>query len=338
MAAMRLAFGVLLATMASGQTTNQVFAFTNTATAQSRQQIVDAIRTIGEIQQISLNNQAGTMAVAGTAGQLALAEWLFHNLDLNPQAPKPAAQEFTVPGTTDDVARVFYLSPGLTMAQMQNLANAVRTIGEVKLAYPSPNAGALCLRGTAAKGAFAAWLVPRLDLPAGTPRQSGPQRFTVDWADPRRGDTLASVVFMTQPQTPQELQEVVNSVRTITDMSKVYAYLASRTICFRGNPGQVALAEWLVGALDRPAGAQTAPAEFTATGVYPLDSTAVRVLYFPPAATLQFLIDTTASLRASTQMMKLFPCYGPRAVTLRGTANQAAQAETLINSASQPGH
>jgi general secretion pathway protein D len=58
--------------------------------------------------------------------------------------------------------------------------------------------------------------------------------------------------FYLHVQTQQELQEVVNAVRTITDISKIYQFLGQNALIVRGEADRVELAEKIIRDLDKP--------------------------------------------------------------------------------------
>jgi hypothetical protein len=75
------------------------------------------------------------------------------------------------------------------------------------------------------------------------------------------------VLFLSHPWTPQSMQEIVNAVRTIPQLTRVFPYVAAGAISVRDQPSTLALATWLFGQLDRvgPTPA-AAPAEYQMPG------------------------------------------------------------------------
>ena len=156
---MPLAIAALIACSAFGQpspdqTVDKVFHFANTTLPQGRAEITNAIRTIAAIQKASVDNGASVLAVSGTAGQIAMAEWLFFEMDKPADAPPPkvAPVEFRVAGAADDVARVFYLVNSPTPQAAQEIVNTIRSLAEIQriLVYNAPKA--VAMRGTALGG------------------------------------------------------------------------------------------------------------------------------------------------------------------------------------------
>src|SRR5437016_1862075 len=90
-ASIALVFVVLCASGALGQTpidqpSDRVFYFTHTETEQGIQEISTLIRGIGDIRQVSTDTAKRSLTVHGNAAQIALAEWLFNEMD---QAAEP---------------------------------------------------------------------------------------------------------------------------------------------------------------------------------------------------------------------------------------------------------
>jgi len=60
------------------------------------------------------------------------------------------------------------------------------------------------------------------------------------------------VFHLTQGETRQNTQEIINLIRTNGGYSAdLFPYTARRAIALRGTPAQIALAEWLIGELDK---------------------------------------------------------------------------------------
>jgi hypothetical protein len=68
---------VIFASVASAQTQERVLYFEPTLTPQGSQEIVNAIRTITETPQLTLDEARKSLTFRGTAAQVETAEWLF---------------------------------------------------------------------------------------------------------------------------------------------------------------------------------------------------------------------------------------------------------------------
>src|SRR2546425_1188236 len=119
--AIKFVIAALFASVASGQTPaeqslDRVFYFTHTETVQDLQEIATLIRTMADIRQIMTYAAPRALALRGTAGQIALAEWLIKELDkpanqsLAQQGQDPATYEYWASGSSDNAVRVFYLT------------------------------------------------------------------------------------------------------------------------------------------------------------------------------------------------------------------------------------
>jgi hypothetical protein len=86
--------------------------------------------------------------------------------------------------------------------------------------------------------------------PADTPAQ---KMAAYELQAPDRGADAVRVFYLTHDETPQDMQEIVNLIRTEADIQRMFPYAARRAIALRGTPDQIALAEWLFNELDKPA-------------------------------------------------------------------------------------
>jgi len=77
---------------------------------------------------------------------------------------------------------------------------------------------------------------------------------TMDNPNKRRDyeEQVAKVFYLSNISTPQELQEIVNAVRSVADIQRFFPYNAQNAIIAKGSADQVALAEKLLHDLDKP--------------------------------------------------------------------------------------
>ena len=335
------------------QSVDKTFHFTYTDTPQSVQEIVNIMRSITEVPQVTADNAARTMTLHGTANQLGLAGWLVPQLDRSAPptlqaSQSPATLEYQLAGSRDGVARVFYPSHVGTPQALQEMINAIRSILEFQRAVAYNNLKAVVLRGTAEQIAAVEWLINGLDKPAGVQpvsSQSGsPAVIAYTFSDPsidvridaRFRTPAVRVFYLTHTPTPQAMQELVNSVRSLTDLQRVVACIGPRAIALRGTADQVAMAEWLINALDRPAAVSSA-SQSPATNPYQmLGSSDVARVFYPHTSTPQELQEVLTLVRSTTHIQRATSCSVPGALALRGTVGQVALAEKLIQDRDKP--
>jgi general secretion pathway protein D len=65
-------------------------------------------------------------------------------------------------------------------------------------------------------------------------------------------EQVLKVFYLTNVGTPQELQEIVNAVRAVTELTRLMPYNEQNAIIARGEADRVALAEKIIHALDKP--------------------------------------------------------------------------------------
>jgi general secretion pathway protein D len=65
-------------------------------------------------------------------------------------------------------------------------------------------------------------------------------------------EMVAKTFYLSNINTPQELQEIVNAVRSVAELQRVVAYNSQNAIIVRGETDQVALAEKMIHDLDKP--------------------------------------------------------------------------------------
>jgi len=186
-------------------------------------------------------------------------------------------------------------------------------------------------RGTASQIALAGWMFRQMDKPAvgqgASPSQvSEPNEFR----NPDGGDDVVRVFYLTNTSTTAEFQELVMLIRSITGARRAFTYNAPRAFAVRGTAEQIALAAWLADELDTPArqGQGLSAHEYK---VEKGRDDLVRVFYLDPSYTVAAFQKQANDLRKTTNTRLAFTYDGPRALVMRGTANELTWADQLLN-------
>lgn len=167
---MKFTIAALLASAAFGhppaeENLDRVFHFTRTETVEDLQQIATVVRSISETRHVSSDTAQRSLTLRGTPSQIAVADWLFNELDRSSAAQQSqslAPHEFR-PSASDDVVRVFYLTNTAAAQELQEISTVVRSMTDVRVLFTYTSLRALTLRGTAAQMALAEWLFSELD-------------------------------------------------------------------------------------------------------------------------------------------------------------------------------
>ena len=323
---MRLAIIALAASVAFGQTT-RVFRLTQNETKQELEEIATVLREAAEVQQVSMDEMVSSVAVEGTVGQVAMAEWLLHQLDLPANGPFSGVHEYRPAGGGDDVVRVLYASHTSTMEQLQGICAAVQVLAHFQKGFRSYGAlKALVVRGTDQQVSLAAWLVDQLDNPANV-ADSSPHEYKV--AD----DDVARVFYLTHAHTVQQLQEIGVIIRSVGDVSWVNSCSELHAIVMRNKAERVALAAWLVNELDRPVRGRTAKRGGTVPPEFQLSDdpqNLVRVYYLGGSQSAEDYQKVATRVRSAARTYRMYVYTALGALVVRGSAGQLATAEKVI--------
>lgn len=259
------AMAVLFASAAAGQEPaerriERTSYLTHIAAAQDFQELATVVRSIGDIREVRVDIAQKTLALGGTVEQAALAEWLVSELDKPTGAQSsiapganPLPHEYRMPGSRDDVVRVFYVRHAGTPENLQELVTAVRSIGDIPRLFVYHAQEAVVLRGTAEQLALAEWLVHELDRPpaAPSPNPRNPHPVPHEYRIPG-GDGEMVRAFYLFDAGPQDLGKAAAAVRSATGVRAVFVNTAQRAVVMRGTAGQIAVAERLIQELDHP--------------------------------------------------------------------------------------
>ena len=158
---------------------------------------------------------------------------------------------FTVAAWGQTSDKVLYFTHLDTPQAMQEVTNVVRSIGDIRDVSLDVVKRSLTVKGTADQIARAGWLTTELDQTGSTPG-------TRDLPFNDAKAPLAQIVYLRHLDKPRDLQDIVNAGRSTLDMQRFFPMNQQKAIVMRGFPEQVKAADWLLGVLDQPAGAQAA--------------------------------------------------------------------------------
>ena len=144
------------------------------------------------------------------------------------------------------------------------------------------------------------------------------------------------VFYFTHTDNPQNLQEIVNIVRAMND-STATLDRSKKTLSVHGTSAQIALVEWLLSEMDRPATVAPSPAP----AVHPNGNNrgvdqVVRVFSLAYAETPLSLQELTNLLRSLISMQRVFPYNALKLLVASGSADQMAVAEWLVQQVDRP--
>ncbi|MCW5977255.1 MAG: hypothetical protein KIT09_04225 [Bryobacteraceae bacterium] len=228
------------------------------------------------------------------------------------------------PPAGQDVERTLRFSHTQAPQDIQEIAVAVRVLSQLPRTNADVAARTLSVRGPAASVALAEWVFKALDQPPGG---SAPGEYRL----PGGGDDLVRVFFLKHAIATENLQEIATVVRSTADIRYAFTYNRLSAVTLRTTEAQMSLAAWLLDQLDRPPQSERGSSEarpFRAPGG---GDEVVRVFYVPDVKTTPEFRKFAEQIWTATHIRRAFTYSHTRALTLRATAAQVAEAEQLIN-------
>jgi hypothetical protein len=143
--------------------------------------------------------------------------------------------------------------------------------------------------------------------------------------------TYDRVLQFQQTDAKQDMLEIATLIQTIADIPSANVDEVKKTLSLGGDADSLALGGWLFNQLDQPAGSQ---AKDSAVQQYTLNSGAdniVRIFYLPNTPTVQSFQEVATMTRTIGDIRRAFTYNSPRALVLRGSADQIALADWLVN-------
>ena len=323
---MRFLTIALAASVAFGQTT-RVFRLTQNESKQDMEEIATVLRDTADAQQVSIDENVRSVAIEGSVTQVAMADWLLHQIDLPANGQFSGVHEYRPAAGGDDLVRVVYVSRASTPEQLQGIVSAVQEMEHFQKGMSVYNSlKVVAVRGTGEQISLAAWLLDQLGKPANAADPSPHEHKVAD-------DDVARIFYLTNAQTWQQLQEIVTTIRSVGDVSRVTACNEQHAIVLRNKAERVALAAWLVNELDKPASGPTAKRDSTAPPEFRLANdpeNLVRVYYLGGSQSAEAYEKVATQVRRAAQTARMFVYTAVGALVVRGSAGQLATAEKAI--------
>jgi len=318
-AAEQSALDQCLAKTPGDQGVARVFYVPEAATDVSVRELFYAIQTTTEVRWALRCTGVRAISVRGTDDQLAATDWLIREVYSSGAGPQTPAGPYNLSNTSTPVVRLFRLQRLESQQQLVDMVNLLRTVTELQRIVQVNTEKIIIVRGDADRVAMAEWLVDELD--------QSPQNFPRQYEIEDQWAPVARILPLPQVQDTMAAFEVVNLIRTISELQRVALLSAgTKTVAVRGTAERVALADWLVKQLDNPNGAVGKGAEHTAD-----QSQSVRVFYMAASSDAQDLANRVKSVRDAAKVQRV-AFYSPnRVLMVRGTPDQLAAAERVIS-------
>ncbi len=226
------------------------------------EEVATIIRTVASVPQVSVDTSAGILTFSGPAEAVNFAEWILPQVDKT--AGDSALHEYRLP--SGDIGRVGFLSNVPTAQSLQELITIVRTVAadaRPQLQILTAN-HAIVLRGRDWGVAFAEWIIDQIDQPIQQKPDPTPREFTVGGPDFRELGHGACLLFLASMTGQKQMRQVIQVLRTVDDVSKVFPYEATHALAFRADDVDLQRGEWLIQELDATTGHPLGTTTFTA--------------------------------------------------------------------------
>ncbi len=315
-----LASAALFTAIGFGQGQDKTFYFKHPASESDMTAVATMVRTMLELQDISVDREHRALVVHGPVDRLVALEWLFDQLD----RPVAGAAQYKMSGDRGEVIAVIPIASTATNADLTAATTAIRTIVDLQRLFPYAAQMVIVGRGEPDRIAAAEWIASQLSPRAGQAPTGDSPPYPVGPLRPDKADTDSLIrVFRMDPKTTgAELTAMVTAIRTIADIQRLFPFQAN-TMIMRASPSQVAVAGWLVHEMAKPADA-TAVHQTTMPGL--IDGV-VRLFYVGRQADVAPLVTR---IRSTLDIQRLYPFANPSAVVLRGRPDQMSSVEAMV--------
>ncbi len=223
-----------------GQSANppRVFQLSN-GNATDAREIASVVQSI-LAPEVDADKQGNSITVKTGPPDFALGQWLVETLDKQVQGDSLEVDRY--PGTTGNGAgvAVFRLSRKEPIQTYSEMVNAARTIPEMTDVFPLGNMRAIVARATPEKLEMSEWFLRHLEAggPGSAPAEAKFSATVNPYALKQHPelvpDHLEARVLYTRERLPvQTFQEIVNAVRTIPELTKVFPVTGKGAVALR---------------------------------------------------------------------------------------------------------
>ncbi len=209
----------------------------------------------------------------------------------------------------------------------QDISIAIRNLTDASKVFVDNNAKTIAIQAAADRLPLAEWLLRQLDQPRGL-QPPGRHEFRI----PGPEGEVVRVVFLSRPEL-QSIGQLGGIVRIVAGVSNLVANPATVALILRGPAPQMAVADWLIQELDRPQPDPSSAHEFRAPGA---SDEAIKIFFADPKTGIQEFIDMVSATRTLSGLSITFPYPANKAVVSRGSADQLALTDWLIQEFEQP--
>lgn len=307
----KLAIGFVFACTAFGQQTERAF---HLNAPQNLQDVVTTLKTVANLRDVAKDDASATITVKGTAADLALVDWLMPKLETN-----QSVQEHRL--SDSDVVLIYPLAHTATTRGTQEVITTLRTVADLQRIYVINALSIIPLRGTPNQIALAKFIIQQFDQEPAPRKAASVQTMALT------DKPLTAMVYgLAHIDTAVGIQELITTVRTVLSVQKIYNCTAPKMLAFVDTPEMVHTAEWLLSELDR-AEPNTGVNEMRMPGG---KDDVVHVFYLAHMTDRKEMNAAVMTLRNSAQIMFVNTNALPRAIIVRGTADQISLAGQLI--------
>ena len=312
---MKLAL-ILIPAILCAQEAEKTITFQHPKTPEQAGELATALTLIGQLK--AQVTEAG-IVVTGTPAQIDFAAWAVPQLE---PAGHAASADFPLAG---EKVRILHVAQAPSKQAFQEMATAMRSVTVIRQLAAYYSTGSIILRAPPADLDAAEWIWDQLDraTPA-KPTQTHKRPIPASPSREDLQDTFA-VFSVTRSTDVRGFQGIVTAVRSIVELPFIFSYYPSQSIVVRGPASSMDMVTWLVRQLDQSP-VPNSTSEFRSPAV----DDAINIFYLPASTSLTELQERATQIRDAANIRRLYSYLPDRALLVRGTASQLAQARRLL--------
>jgi type II secretory pathway component GspD/PulD (secretin) len=206
----------------------------------------------------------------------------------------------------------------LDAASPKEAAAVLRVVCDTRNVSVDETASSVSFTDTPDAVALAEWSLKAIDT-----TEPAAQEYRV----PGVADERIEVIYLANTKQAGT-QEMLTQLRTVAGLAKVFNFYGRHAVVLRGDSALLAASTWLIAQLDKPFDANAMAVSFAIPGA--LDGDNLRVYYLHNISASKPTQELLTTLRVDAKTQHAFVSTAPRAVAVRSTADQVAQADQIV--------
>jgi hypothetical protein len=223
--------------------TARIYYLANTPGQYPLNELVTNLRAVGNIQRIFTYSALHAIVIRATPAAAQFGDWLVHQMDVSPTHPAGTAQyEIPTGRCGNGLAETAFLKYPRSQSGLNEMVTTIRTVADVQMIFTHSSAPqGIAFRGCTSNVNLADWLFHQIDAQPDAQARAQKHEYVI----PDSPDSVARVYYLNTRET-QALNQLVNSIRSEAQLTRIFDCLETGTLALRAAPDLMSVADRII--------------------------------------------------------------------------------------------